>query len=105
MRLAVTLQTFSTITENSSRAAIADRLADGERLIWWDRPGQGLLLMPRDALLIPFSPLWGGFAIFWESMAVSGATPFFFKIWGVPFIVVGLYPIAGRFAVDDLLAT
>ena len=55
--------------------------------------------------------MWGGFAIFWNAMvwlgpfgSSSGDSPdWFFKLWGLPFLVVGLYLIAGRFFHDAWL--
>jgi hypothetical protein len=59
----------------------------------------------EDVYLIPFSLLWGGFAIFWEAsvlglgghQAKSGTTWTFGVIWGIPFVAIGQYIIWGRF--------
>lgn len=79
-----------------------------ESILWWGQPKQGLALGAKDALLIPFSLMWGGFAIFWNAMVWFGpfdtdsgdATRWFFKLWGLPFLVIGLYLIVGRFVHD-----
>ena len=76
------------------------RLLDGERLIWSGRPGQGIRLTGRDGFLIPFSLLWGGFAVFWETAAFNSNAPLFFRLWGVPFLVMAAYMTIGRFIVD-----
>lgn len=82
-------------------------LDSGEKLIWAGVPKQGTVLRDSDAFMIPFSLLWGGIAIFWEVMALSipeghaGAVAYVFPLFGLPFVIVGLYMIFGRFIYDS----
>jgi hypothetical protein len=76
------------------------RLLKGEKIIWQGQPAQGLLFTSRDWLLIPFSLLWAGFSIFWEKMVLEINAPIFMKLWGVPFVLIGLYLVVGRFLLD-----
>ncbi len=79
------------------------RLLEGERIVWSGRPVQGTLFMARDWFLVPFSIFWCGFAIFWEASVLGSNAPALFALWGIPFIVVGLYLTLGRFTIDAWL--
>lgn len=74
-----------------------------ERIVWEGQPASDtFLLRPEDSKLIPFSLLWGGFALFWNVSVWSQGAPLFFQIFGLPFLVVGIYITIGRFFHDAL---
>jgi hypothetical protein len=80
-------------------------LLSGEAVLWTGQPDPRVVFHREDAGLVPFSLLWGGFAIFWE-LGVMGLGPFgtqrgqpwiFGILWGIPFVLMGQYFIWGRF--------
>lgn len=80
-------------------------LDDDEQIIWTGKPSRGIKFRSSDILLIPFSLIWGGFAIYWEFSVLTmipeyNPTAILFSIFGSPFIFIGLYIIFGRFIVD-----
>ncbi len=79
-----------------------NEMAPGESIVWVGQPETSVIFHKEDWFMIPFSLLWGGFALVWESFAIAGSSKasgfsWFFVLWGVPFVVIGQYMIWGRF--------
>ena len=74
-----------------------------ESLLWKGKPKQGIVFTKSDIFMIPFSVLWAGFTVFWEInvLRIKDA-PVFFTLWGIPFILAGIYITIGRFIHDYL---
>ncbi len=78
-------------------------LAPGEQVLWSEKPDSRRWFYPEDLVLVPFSLLWGGFAIFWEASALTASPPHedgaalvVSALWGIPFVALGLYLMVGR---------
>ncbi len=84
----------------------ASELLPAEKIEWSGQPNPAVIFHPEDWGFVPFTLLWGGFAIFWV-LAASGVWDFpanrstqpfsSFGLFGLPFVVIGQYMIWGRF--------
>jgi hypothetical protein len=85
---------------NDAQMDVQPFLDGSESLLWSGRPRTGVRLQAGDVVMIPFSLMWGGFAIFWEAMVIRSHGPLIMKLWGLPFVAIGLFMIFGRFFAD-----
>lgn len=81
-------------------SSIRSELGPDEQALWIGRPRSGLMLRGADALAIPFSLVWAGFAVYWLYAAATSGAPLPFLLVGTPFVIIGIYVVAGRFFVD-----
>lgn len=81
---------------NDIQQLLQSDLLPDEKIVWSGQP-VAKTFTRADGFLVPFSVLWGGFAIFWEFGAVRAGAPGFFALFGIPFVLIGLYFIFGRF--------
>jgi hypothetical protein len=87
---------------------IQPELMSGESLLWTGKPNPLIVFHSDDWYIVPFSLLWGGFAIVWEMVVLGywgngpkgGVPSIFMSLWGIPFIAAGQYMIWGRFLHD-----
>lgn len=82
---------------------VKSQLLPGEKIIWEGKPFSGIVLRPIEIFLIPFSLLWGGFAIFWNAGVWKTDADLSFRLFGIPFLIAGLYVTVGRFLIDILI--
>ena len=71
-----------------------------DRVLWNGKPERGITLQSEDLVLIPFGIIFTIFSVFWISMAMRAGA---FAIFGVPFVLVGLYMLGGRFIVNEYM--
>jgi hypothetical protein len=95
----------SDFTQTDTQSQFQSDLLPSESLLWTGQPLRPVIFHTSDWFAIPFSVMWGGFAIFWEWGASGRAnhtsdglgTTMFFSLWGIPFVLMGQYMIWGRF--------
>ena len=86
--------------DNESQQILQRYIQNDERLLWSGKPVGGILFRAFDAFLIPFFIFWTGFSLVWEGLAIWGGAPFFFPLFGIPFVVIGYHMLIGRFFQD-----
>jgi len=93
---------------SSGREVFKARLALDEDVLWYGQPKSSVLFNAHDLFLVPFSLVWGGFALFWEASVIdallrgdtksgNGGDLREAAVFGVIFVLVSLYFVVGRF--------
>jgi hypothetical protein len=94
------------VTDSAAADRFSRELLPGEKIEWAGRPDPSVIFHTEDWFMVPFSLLWGGFAIFWfwgaTGLGKIGKDPSaefetFAAIWGGAFVLIGQYMIWGRF--------
>jgi hypothetical protein len=80
--------------ESDIRGLFQEELLSDEELLWAGQPDLKRLFTGADIFLIPFSLLWGGFALFFFALTLGTGI---FSLFGFVFALIGLYFIVGRF--------
>lgn len=83
--------------EYSIKERFNDDLLPDEYIVWCGMPNPGVHFSKSDIFVIPFSLLWAGFAVFWNVMVWVNGAPLLFRIFGLPFLIMGIYITLGRF--------
>jgi hypothetical protein len=84
-------------TDPAAAAQFEASLRPGEQLIWCGRPDPSVIFVPADIIAVPFTLVWLGIALAWEAGTQAIAAPPAFRLLGVPFVLIGVYLVAGRF--------
>lgn len=79
----------------------AAALEPGERLLWEGAPATGARLRRRDALMVPLSLAWAGFAVFFEVKAALLGAPWLLLMMGGAVVAGAVYFVGGRFLWDS----
>lgn len=82
---------------------MSKHLLSGEQVLWEGKPFTGLIIRPIEAFLIPFSLFWAGFAVSWNISVWTfdtNSADLSFQLFGVPFLIAGIYITVGRFLLD-----
>jgi len=72
-------------------------IAPDEHVLWRGKPEKGGLFTASDVFMLLFSIAWCGFAVFWEITALTSGAPLPMALFGIPFVLIGLYMVFGRF--------
>jgi hypothetical protein len=86
----------SALTENR----LAHALGRDRKFVWTGTPARGIRLRASDAIAIPFSLVWSGFALTFAFAVLRSPGPWFIKLFATTFAAVGIYFIVGRFVLD-----
>lgn len=72
----------------------------GERLLWSGAAPHGLRFGGSHAFAMLFGLFFFGFAVFWNYNVWTSGAPVGFRLFGLPFLAIGLYMVVGRPLLD-----
>lgn len=72
-------------------------LMPGENLLWCGKAEKGLSGLAGSCVVMIFPMFWLGFALFWTFSAAMQSHGGFMAIFGIPFIIIGLYQLKKMF--------